>query len=177
MSESLPEGVSWLSRHSKSSKWKLATGEDLEHALRAAERLLAQAEGRQQHAQNRSFAIVSLIVGAALSMLASMFLVVQFMYREADFQYTALAIPFTLLPAVGVLLYWFRLFLAHKRQTEEDATVELAAELASLVGEVMNDVAQREAWSYMRIKATQLRLSAFPMPRFFSESGRWRTNE
>lgn len=157
-----PDGVT--RRSERVLRWRLADGDDLESALRAAERLLTQGEVRYQHAQNRTFGIASLIVGTLLSLAASVFILLQYVFNGSS-NFAAFAVLLTVLPALGVLVYWFRQHLYTRRDSRKDYTMQLASEIAVLVGETMSDIAEREHWSYLRVRTTRLRLSAFPLPR------------
>jgi hypothetical protein len=149
-------------RDRAATAWKLSTGEDLENALRAAERLLAQAEERRRHEQNRTYAILSTMVAATLSLFASIFAATEFLaggYVRAQQSAAFL----TVLAVFAVLMLSIRALLRQRRQIDFDFTLRLAVELASMINEALLDVAEREKWSYLRLQATKLRLSGFPL--------------
>lgn len=132
-------------------KWRLSEGDDLENALHAAERLLAEAEERRRHEQNRTFAIVSIMVGVVLSLTASLIAI----------RYVFAFVP--VVASVLILALLVRALIVQRRRVALDYTLRLACQLASMIGESYLDVADREAWSYLRREATKLRLAAFPM--------------
>jgi len=72
----------------------------------------------------------------------------------------------TLLPAlVGgfTLVLLVRALILQRRRMQMDYNLRLATRLSSLIDEALTDVAEREEWSYLRLEATRLRLSAFPL--------------
>lgn len=135
--------------------WRLSTGDDLEGALRAAERLLQQAEERRRHEDNRLFAIGSILVGVGLSFIASFI---------SLFRYANLALALSTVITAGLLLGLLRWLMVQRRRNPADQVLDLATQLSSMAGEVLLDVAERERWSFVRIEATKLRLAAFPLP-------------
>lgn len=150
------------SSHDRARAWRLSDGDDLEQALRAAERLLQQAEERHRHEQNRGFAIVSLLVAVGLSLVASLLVVVQVI----QFRSSSAEVPVATGGAIatGVALFLLlRAVLNQRRRIAHDYTLRLATQLASMITEALVDVAERERWSYLHLQATKLRLSAFPM--------------
>jgi len=157
MSSQIPEG-----RTSRVERWKLASGDDLERALRAAEHLLAQAEERRRHEENRSFALTSVVIGVVLSLAASLVAVVK-VFSFESVGGTVLATVFSILLSSVILTMSLRALLRQRHNNEGGHTLRLATEIAALVGEAMVDVADREKWSYLRLEATKMRLSAFPL--------------
>ncbi|MFC8671439.1 hypothetical protein ACFUEN_02050 [Streptomyces griseorubiginosus] len=140
----------------------LPTGNDLEWALRAAEQLLARAEERRRHEHNRFFAVVSVMAGTIISLFASLVAVVEVI----TFSNAAMRIVVTTFPvAVSsvVLLLSARALRRYQQEGELDMTMRLATQISSMVGDAMLDVAAAENWSYLRVEAMKLRLSAFPL--------------
>ncbi|MEU1587820.1 hypothetical protein [Micromonospora sp. NPDC005710] len=135
----------------------MSSGDDLEGALRAAERLLVQAEERHRHGQNLTTAILSIMVGTALSFIASL----------AFFGFGAGGVStivgfLTAITTVGVLIITLRALMRQRQRMNLDYTLRIATQLSSMVDEALVDVAEREEWSYLRIDATKLRLAVFP---------------
>ncbi len=163
--------MSDLGSHRRSDSWfpdekgaahatRRATGDDVERALGAAEKLLAEGLDESRHLQNLRFAAVSFFIVTIVSLGG---LAVGFFYEAR----LILAFAFVLgLPVAFVLL---RLAV---RPSYREST-EIAAHVASMVGEVITDVAVDEDWSELRLETTRLRLSAFPIVtrRYPEESG------
>ncbi len=149
-------------RHDRVKAWRLSSGDDLEVALRAAERLLQQAEERHRHEQNRGFALLSLLVAVGLSLVASLLIVVQVIQFRSSSAEVPVATGGVMVAAAGLLLL-LRTLLNQRSRIRHDYTLRLATRLASMISESLVDVADRERWSYLRLQATKLRLSAFPM--------------
>ncbi|MFB8279533.1 hypothetical protein [Nocardia colli] len=142
-------GVRDIRRH------QLSDGKDLEKALEAAERLLAQAEERHRHEQNRTFTIWSLIVGVVISMGASLIAIRSFYALEI------VTIPIGIcMVLLMILFFWLSI---QKKRMEYDFRLTHASRLAALINEAYLEVSQREEWSYLRREATRIRLSAFPL--------------
>ncbi|WP_063045986.1 hypothetical protein [Nocardia pseudovaccinii] len=134
--------------------WQLADGHDMENALQAAERLLGEADERHRHEENRTFTIVSLIVAVGLSLAASLFAI-----RSLSSLNLA-GIPIFI--SSIVLFVLVRALQRQRRRMAHDYTLQLSAELASLIGEVYIEISEREQWSLLRRQSTRLRLNAFP---------------
>lgn len=139
----------------RATRWRLSTGEDLERALTAAERLLAESGAEARHLQDRSFNFASLAVVVFLSLAASLYAI--FDFGSAPIAATAVASMFALL--VMTLLK----YAANRRRLREVTTLNIASDIASLVSESVAEVAERERWSELREQTLRLRLSAFPM--------------
>jgi Flp pilus assembly protein TadB len=152
--------------HARVRKWRLSDGDDLENALHAAERLLAEAEERRRHEQNRTFATVSIIVGVILSLAASLIAVPAYIFG---------LIPVVIGGAILVLL--FRELLRQRQRMAHDFTLRLASQLAAMIGETYLELADREEWSYLRREATKLRLAAFPLYDPYRDDTRARNGE
>jgi hypothetical protein len=140
-------------RRRAESTWRLTDGDDLEDALRAAERLLAQAEERHRHGQNITIAYLSLIIGVAISFLATI--------TFLDSYRVLISAPLILAILVGSVSALYK----QRQRMIMDYTLQIATQLASMVDEVLVDVAEREEWSHVRTDATKLRLSVFPVYR------------
>ena len=149
-------------RRDRAKAWNLSSGEDLEHALRAAERMLQQSEARRRHEQNRTFALVSIVLGTTLSLVASLVVIIQFV----TFGTATAKVATALIPALASFLVVASLLRALIKQIKKaglDYLLDIAMQLSGMIDEALIDVAEREEWSYMRIQATKLRLSAFPL--------------
>lgn len=134
---------------------QLSDGKDLEKALEAAERMLASAEERHRHEQNRTFTIWSLIVGVVISLAASLIAVRSFY-----------GLIFSIIPIVVcsiLLAILFSWLLVQRRRSRYDFRLGHASRLAALINESYLEVSDREQWSYLRREATRIRLSTFPL--------------
>ncbi|MEU8901807.1 hypothetical protein [Nocardia sp. NPDC048505] len=136
-------------------EWQMADGHDVENALQAAERMLGEADERHRHEENRTFTILSLIVGVGLSLAASLVVTVRSLSTL-----TFAVVPIVI--SVAILFALIRALLGQMRRRKNDFTLLLAAELASIVGESYVGIAEREHWSELRRQSTRLRLHAFP---------------
>jgi hypothetical protein len=144
--------------------WRISTGVDVEDALRAGERLLAQAEERHRHGQNVTIGLYSIMVGTGLSFVASIvisFRVLSFGYGNAE----ATVAIVTAAATLAILLATARALFIQRQRMYTDYTLRIATELAAIVDEVLVEVAERERWSHLRIETTKLRLSVFPVYR------------
>ncbi|MBQ0853392.1 hypothetical protein J8N05_35080 [Streptomyces sp. BH-SS-21] len=147
---------------SRAARWNLSDGEELERALRSAEHLLAQAEERKRHENNRTFATLSVIAGTVFSLAASLVAVAELI----TFSNTGSRVFATITPvvvSVSVIVTSVISLLRDRRELEDEYPMRLATQIASMVAETMLDVAEREDWSYFRLEVTKLRLSAFPL--------------
>jgi hypothetical protein len=134
--------------------WRLSTSEDFELVLQAAERLLRQAEERKRHEDNKAFTLVSILIGVSLSFIASFVT----LFRFVNLAYVIPAI------AAAIIMVLLGVALVNQRRRDPAGYVlRLATQLASMASEVLLDVAERERWSYVRLEAAKLRLSAFPI--------------
>jgi hypothetical protein len=167
-----PEQFSQRLDRERRSAWKLSTGDDLESALRAAERLLQQAEDRRRHEQNRTFALLSGIAGTTLSLFGSLVVVVEFASFGSS-EARALTALLSFLSAAVVISLMVRSLAIQRRRIAFDFTLTLAAQISAMVAEALVDVADREVWSYLRLQATKLRLSAFPLIGPSGRPGKW----
>jgi hypothetical protein len=129
----------------------------VEFTLAAAERLLAQA------AEDASRLARARVVASAL-IFAAACVVVGFVALApkpgALREFVALAVVVVL--AVPLVLGLWRLAATTGRAFDPQK-LRLATDLAALVSAVYLDVAEREQWSYVRLQATKLRLSTFPL--------------
>lgn len=139
------------SRHLKT------TGQELEIALDAAERLLAQGQEDTRHAQNIRFAAVSLSLLTVASMAGIVIAIV-----ESARVGGLIAIAVLVSAAGPAALYLLRL-LHEVDRGGQSLHLDIALEIAGMVREVFLDVAEREGWSRVRVESTRLRLSAFPL--------------
>ncbi|OBK03150.1 hypothetical protein [Mycobacterium sp. 1245852.3] len=134
---------------------QLSDGKDLEKALEAAEFMLAAAEERHRHEQNRTFTIWSFIIAVIVTLVASLFAIHSF------YALTYAVLPLTL--SASVLAALFALLRRQLQRGEFDLRLRLATRLAAMINETYLEVAEREQWSYLRREATKIRLSAFPL--------------
>lgn len=118
----------------RATRWRLTTGEDLERALTAAERLLAESSAEARHLQDRSFNFASLAVVVFLSLAASLYAI--FDFGSAPLAAVAVASMFTLL--VMTLLK----YAENRRRLREETTLDIASDIASLVSESVAEVAE-----------------------------------
>lgn len=132
-----------------------ATGDELELALRAAEQMLVAADERHRHAQNRA--------AAAISILISMALVTAGTAYSIGFTGGYIGAILTLVVSALVSFVTLGALVRDRQRHLADNTLRLATEIATLVGDVMAEIARREGWSYLRRESTMLRLSAFPL--------------
>src|SRR3954469_25139662 len=120
--------------------WHLSTTQDLETALDAAERLLRRAEEQRRHAENRTFGLLSGLAATALSLFASILLVVEFSaFSQASARFFVGALSITVSLAIIGGMGW-----GLYSQLKDDSpayTRELATELAAQVEAAMLDVA------------------------------------
>ena len=149
-------------RSDATSAWNIGNGEDLELALRAAERLLSYAEERMRHEQNRTFAIISVITGTTLSLIASLIAVFEFA-NYGSLSRVSLGALITSIGSFVILAFMVRALYVHRRRATLDRTLQIAAQLSSIVSEALITIAERENWSYLRLQSTKLRLSVFPL--------------
>lgn len=135
------------------------TGDDIELALRAAEGLAAEADlAERQASMTRSWASVGTAVLLATSALTIGMLTGHI--GTVGFRvFAAVATVFLLTAAASC---WWWILRADYRQKSSNLRLSLAQEIVGIVREVMLDVSQREHWSYIRLEATRLRISAFP---------------
>jgi len=132
-----------------------SSGEELEQSLSAAELLLREALAERRHAQNRRAGAIALLL-TVVSSLGVLLAVMQ----SAGFG-RGIGALLTLLGA-SALVPLARFLLV--RSTEpESSRLRVALQLAAMIGDVFPEIARRERWSYFRVEATRLRLSAFPL--------------
>jgi hypothetical protein len=137
-----------------------ATGEDIEFALHAAERLLAEVELARRHERMTSLcastAIALILASSALlaALLSDHLGTTAFKVFVAI---ATLAFLITLPICLSVVLR------ARRRYRSTYLRLSLAQDIATMLGEVLSSVAESENWSYVRLEATKLRLSAFPL--------------
>jgi hypothetical protein len=148
-------------QRNREAAWRLSTGDDLENTLRAAERLLHESEERRRHEQNVTHAIGSIIVATLLSLVASLVVVVDVVSFGQAARVLAGTVSFIV--AGAVLLYLFIVLQRHRNSIGSEFILRLAVRASSLVTAALVDVSEREKWSYLRLEATKLRLSAFPL--------------
>lgn len=148
-------------KDTRATAWRLASGEDIERTLTAAERLLQASAERRRHQQNRAYALASVLVTLGIAMFASLATVARYgplgqsaLAMGALLASTALAVA----GAACIVLLRRNAFDARRNLHSR-----LASELAALVRESYLEVAERESWSYLHTHAVKLRLAAFPL--------------
>jgi hypothetical protein len=156
--ERVSRGSAWRPElsDSDSREFRVSTGEEIEITLAAAEGLLSEAQ-RDLRDRNRTPAwiacILAVALGAAIILTSS----------AAGLGAVAAAIAAGLLVASSSLVAAIATAQARAERRRPPVQMELAIQLAGMVREVYLDVARREEWSAMRVDATKLRLSAFPL--------------
>jgi hypothetical protein len=134
------------------------TGDDIEHALRAAESLAAEADLEERQATvTRFWATVGNALLLAVSVLTAGLAIGH--VGSGGFRVFAGVAAAILLAAAASCWRW--ILQAGYRQKSANLRRGLAQEIAGMVREVILDVSQRERWSYIRLEATRLRISAF----------------
>lgn len=145
----------------RESTWRLSTGDDLENALRSAERLLAEAEERRRHEQNINYAIVSVMVATLLSLVASLVVISEVLSFGAGTRILGAILSFAV--AAAILIYLFFALQRHRSSIGSEFILRLAVQASSLVNAALVDVSEREKWSYLKLETAKIRLSAFPL--------------
>jgi uncharacterized membrane protein required for colicin V production len=161
-------------RRDRATVWRLGSGEDLEHALRAAERLLSEAETRHRHQQSITHGLLSIVAGLVLSLIASLVIFSQYFEYGNGNTSRAAASFVSALATFAVLTVSVRALIRYRQRAELDYTIHLSVQMATMIDEAFVDIAEREQWSYLRVEATKLRLSAFPAlkpSRYYGGSG------
>lgn len=136
------------------------TGEDIEFALQAAEGLLAEVElARRQESLTRLGASIACAFMVASSALTGALLFdhhsnIGFIVLVS----AATAVFLAMLPAI-----WYWVQLTRRRSRSSYLRLGIAKDIAEMLGQVVTSVAEREKWSYVRLEATKLRLSVFPL--------------
>ncbi len=138
--------------------------DDLEMALEAAERMLAEADARHRYQESRTFTIWSLVVVVVASLLASLL--------AFSYLYSIIYCVVPVVVAIVLLSLLFRLLRVQQHRARYDLRLRLAGRLASLINESYLEVAERERWSYLRREATKIRLNAFPLESAHKNSDR-----
>src|SRR5690242_16894044 len=100
------------SERKRESTWRLSTGDDLENALRSAERLLAEAEERRRHEQNITYAIVSVMVATLLSLVASLVVISEILSFGTGTRVLGATLSFAV--AALILVYLFYALQRHR---------------------------------------------------------------
>jgi len=134
-------------------------GTELEVILYRAEVLLEASREAHRHAENIYIGLVTFGVGIVGSIAGSIVFV---LFSESIIGLTTFV---TLL--ASMMGFWRT--ARRRRRAERDATqrMEIAVELAALVEETYQVVAEEEQWSYVRVEATRKRLYMFPLAHRF----------
>jgi hypothetical protein len=138
----------------------LIRGEDIELALRAAEGLAAEADlAERQDNMAGTLAIVATAVILSAAVLTAGLLSDH--VGTVSFKVFVAIAAFILLGAFAASCRW--ILRTHNRRKSPDLRLRLALDIVGIVREVILVVAERENWSYIRLEATKLRISAFPL--------------
>jgi hypothetical protein len=105
--------------------------------------------------------MLSVIAGLVLSFIASVVVFSQVFGYNVHIPQAATSFV-SALATLPVLILTIRALIRERQRAELDYTIHLAVKMASMIDEALVDIADREKWSYLRIEATKLRLSAFP---------------
>jgi hypothetical protein len=135
------------------------TGEDIEFALRAAEGLAAEADvAERQDKMARVWASMATAVILSASALTAGLL----SDRVGTVGFRVLVAIATFILLGGLAAGWWWILGTHYKRQSSYLRLSLAVDIVGIVREVMLEVAERERWSYIRLQATKLRISAFP---------------
>lgn len=134
-----------------------STGQELEDALAAAERVLQTALEERRHAENRRVGAYSLVL-TIVSVIGVLVAIAESAGFGRGLGAAAAVVVVFGLPATAVLV---RTVL--RASADQSARYEVATQIAAMVGDVFPEIARREDWSYFRREATRLRLAAFPL--------------
>lgn len=162
MEDSSTDAEAWLPPRRRQAEQQALQGEDLELALRAAERLAAEAGlAGEQESLSRIWAVVATAVILSATALSAGLLgdhVGTFGFRVCLVIATC-----GLLGALAAC--WWLILRARYRRKSLYFRLNLAQGIVGMLREVVLDVAERENWSYIRLETTNLRISAFPLGR------------
>jgi hypothetical protein len=161
-SNNAEEEYSTKSARKRAEAWKLSDGADIEYALGAAEYLLWQAEERRRHEQNVRVGIWTTLAFVSLSLGSSVFALIQVVVFNHDAPEILAALAGVIVTSAVMVIIW-RSLRRQQRRISLDYTLRIATQLSAMINEALVDVAEREKWSYLRLQATKLRLSAFPL--------------
>ena len=134
-----------------------SSGQELDEALVAAERLLESALDERRHAENRRLGAYSLVL-AIVSVIGVLVALAESSGFGRGLGAAAAVVIVFGIPAVTLLIR----AISHT-QDEQATRYEIATQMAAMIGDVVPEIAQREKWSYFRREATRLRLAAFPL--------------
>ena len=145
--------------HSPAKERSPVTGDDIELALRAAESLAAEAGlAERQASMSRFWASV----GTAVLLASSALTVGMLTAHIGTVGFRIFAAIATVILLIAATSCWWWILRTDYRQKSFNLRLSLAQEIVGIVREVILDVSQREHWSYIRLEATRLRISAFP---------------
>jgi hypothetical protein len=158
--DSTNSAVPWRPPRRRKGELTPVSGEDVEAALRVAEGIAAEADlAARQDAMDRIWASVAGAVTLAAAALTAAVL--------GDHVGTAWFRWFVAVATAGLLgalaASWWSILRLHSRRRSTGARMDLAKDIVGMLREVTLDVAERERWSYIRLEAVKLRLSAFPL--------------
>jgi hypothetical protein len=158
--DSTDSAVPWRPPRRRKGDRASVTGEDVEAALRVAEGIAAEADlAARQDAMDRIWASIAGAVALSAAALTVALL--------GDHVGTAWFRWFVAIATAGLLgalaASWWSIVRLHARRRSLRARTDLAKDIVGMLREVTLDVAERERWSYIRLEAMKLRLSAFPL--------------
>ena len=137
------------------------TGADIEMALRAADGLIAEDRLlRRQEALTRLYASIAIALILAASSITEA-LLSEHLGTTAFKVFVGIA-TFAILATLPTSLWVLR---TRNRSRSAYLRLGVAQDITAMLDEVVLSVAEREHWSYVRLEATKLRLSAFPLSR------------
>jgi hypothetical protein len=147
------------SMRSSAKEHSFVTGEDIEFALRAAEGLAAEADlaERQDRIARVWVGMATVVILSASALTAGL---LSGHVGTVGFRVFVSIATFILLG--GLSAGWWWILGTHSRGRSSYLRLSLAVDIVGIVREVMLEVAERERWSYVRLQATKLRVSAFP---------------
>jgi len=146
-----------------------ASGAEIEEALTAAERLLVQAREDARHAQNVQFAAISLLVLSLVSIGGVVIAIIESASPLAILAFASLC-------ALGIPAAVYLMQIARSVSRDRDTlALQIAVEIATMIGDVFLDVAADESWSMVRVESVRLRLSVFPLERRVIPVAKYRT--
>ena len=114
------------------------------------------------HEQTVRAGLLAIMIFVGISLVSSIIAfaqVVQFQRQYVAMLGTLGGVVITSVVLVIVVRAWQR----QRRRMTLDYTHRIATQLSSMINEALVDVAERDNWSYLRLQATRLRLSAFPL--------------
>jgi hypothetical protein len=137
------------------------SGEDIECALAAAERWLAQAQDEVRHSRNLEIGLFTAFAIAVASLLG-FGIALDNSSSHSYGMVGALSAILVVSSSVTGAFIMRQLYLS-RRSSQFSYRRRVATELATMVEAAYLEVSEREHWSYLRLNTTKLRLEAFPL--------------